>query len=158
MPILPTATPAAAMTTLPSEDGLTDQWVRWRHQLHRFPETGFNEHKTAGYVAKATPDGYTFLIHHNGMSTAPDGLLLFAQEQSNAIWKLWPDGRAFAGAEDRTCRNWTSGGDGSALVGHHDRNGGGNTSWNSVHKTRGCGMEQLKPTGGDGLMYCFAEK
>ena len=25
----------------------------------------------AGYVAKATPDGYTFLIHHNGMSTAP---------------------------------------------------------------------------------------
>ena len=25
----------------------------------------------ASYVAKATPDGYTFLIHHNGMSTAP---------------------------------------------------------------------------------------
>lgn len=25
----------------------------------------------AGYVAKAAPDGYTFLIHHNGMSTAP---------------------------------------------------------------------------------------
>jgi tripartite-type tricarboxylate transporter receptor subunit TctC len=25
----------------------------------------------AGYVAKAAPDGYTFLIHHNGMATAP---------------------------------------------------------------------------------------
>ncbi len=25
----------------------------------------------AGAVAKATPDGYTFLIHHNGMATAP---------------------------------------------------------------------------------------
>ena len=25
----------------------------------------------AGFVAKAAPDGYTFLIHHNGMSTAP---------------------------------------------------------------------------------------
>jgi tripartite-type tricarboxylate transporter receptor subunit TctC len=25
----------------------------------------------AGYVAKAVPDGYTFLIHHNGMATAP---------------------------------------------------------------------------------------
>lgn len=25
----------------------------------------------AAYVAKAAPDGYTFLIHHNGMSTAP---------------------------------------------------------------------------------------
>lgn len=25
----------------------------------------------AGYVAKATPDGYTILLHHNGMATAP---------------------------------------------------------------------------------------
>ncbi len=25
----------------------------------------------AGYVMKAAPDGYTFLIHHNGMATAP---------------------------------------------------------------------------------------
>ena len=25
----------------------------------------------ASYVAKAAPDGYTFLIHHNGMATAP---------------------------------------------------------------------------------------
>ncbi len=32
----------------------------------------------------------------DGMATSPDGLLLFAQEQSNAIWKLWPDGRSFA--------------------------------------------------------------
>jgi gluconolactonase len=32
----------------------------------------------------------------DGMSVTPDGLLLFAQEQSNAIWKLWPDGRTFA--------------------------------------------------------------
>ncbi|MEY3503218.1 MAG: hypothetical protein RL763_1286, partial [Pseudomonadota bacterium] len=24
-----------------------------------------------GFVSKAAPDGYTFLIHHNGMSTAP---------------------------------------------------------------------------------------
>lgn len=31
----------------------------------------------------------------DGMSVTPDGLLLFAQEQSNAIWKLWPDGRSF---------------------------------------------------------------
>lgn len=29
------------------------QMVRWRHQLHQFPETGFNEHKTSGVVAKA---------------------------------------------------------------------------------------------------------
>ncbi|MCA0175258.1 MAG: M20 family metallopeptidase [Proteobacteria bacterium] len=26
-------------------------WVRWRHDFHRFPETGFNEHRTADRVA-----------------------------------------------------------------------------------------------------------
>lgn len=31
----------------------------------------------------------------DGMTTAHDGRLLFAQEQSNAIWALWPDGSAF---------------------------------------------------------------
>ena len=31
----------------------------------------------------------------DGMAVAADGRLLFAQEQSNAIWALWPDGRAF---------------------------------------------------------------
>jgi gluconolactonase len=31
----------------------------------------------------------------DGMAVAADGNLLFAQEQSNAVWKLWPDGRAF---------------------------------------------------------------
>ena len=68
-------------------------------------------------------------------------------------------GRAIQSPEDNSCSAWTSSAaNGAAMVGHHDRNGGGNTSWNSVHKTRGCGIEQLKPTGGDGLMYCFAEK
>ncbi len=68
-------------------------------------------------------------------------------------------GRLAKGAEDMSCKNWTSSSatDG-AMVGHHDRNGGGNTSWNSAHRSRGCGMEQLKSTGGDGLFYCFAEK
>lgn len=31
----------------------------------------------------------------DGMSTAPDGSILFAQEQSNAVWRLWPDGQTF---------------------------------------------------------------
>ncbi|MGC4028234.1 MAG: hypothetical protein QM696_05115 [Steroidobacteraceae bacterium] len=68
-------------------------------------------------------------------------------------------GRAPAGPEDMSCSNWTRGTEGgAALVGHHDRIGGGNTSWNSVHRTRGCAQEQLRPSGGDGLFYCFAEK
>jgi hypothetical protein len=69
------------------------------------------------------------------------------------------DGTAFAGSGDRTCRNWTSSGEGSAQVGHHDRQGGGAdpTSWNSAHGSRGCSQEQLQGTGGAGLFYCFAQ-
>lgn len=68
------------------------------------------------------------------------------------------DGTAFSGEEDTTCENWTSSGEGSARVGHHDRQGGGQnpTSWNSAHGSRGCSQENLQGTGGDGLFYCFA--
>jgi hypothetical protein len=68
------------------------------------------------------------------------------------------DGMAyFPWAEgDHTCSNWTSSGEGSAQVGHHDRHGGGNISWNSTHGSRGCSQENLASTGGAGLFYCFA--
>jgi hypothetical protein len=69
------------------------------------------------------------------------------------------DGTAFGGDEDHTCSNWTSNaGEGSAQVGHHDRQGGGPdpTSWNSAHGSRGCGQADLQGTGGNGLFYCFA--
>jgi len=68
------------------------------------------------------------------------------------------DGTAFAGDADTTCQNWTSSGEGSARVGHHDRTGGGEhpSSWNSAHASRGCSQENLRGTGGDGLFYCFA--
>jgi len=68
------------------------------------------------------------------------------------------DGTAASGEDDTTCSNWTSQGEGSALVGHHDRQGGGDnpTSWNSAHASRGCSQENLQGTGGDGLFYCFA--
>jgi hypothetical protein len=69
-------------------------------------------------------------------------------------------GRAYTDSADHTCSNWTDGtspnGEGSAQVGHHDRQGGGNTSWNSVHPSRGCSQENLRSSGGDGLLYCFA--
>ncbi|MCW9045813.1 MAG: hypothetical protein OQK35_05720 [Alphaproteobacteria bacterium] len=68
------------------------------------------------------------------------------------------DGTAFFPWEkgDHTCSNWTSNDKGSASVGHHDRHGGGNTSWNNAHHTRGCSQDNLKSTGGVGLFYCFA--
>jgi hypothetical protein len=68
-----------------------------------------------------------------------------------------PDGRAYTDAADHTCKNYTSSAaDGSAQLGHFDRTGGGNTSWNSTHQSRGCGQANLVSTGGAGLLYCFA--
>lgn len=69
-------------------------------------------------------------------------------------------GRAFTEDADRTCSNFTSNADGagSAQVGHHDRMGGGNTSWNSAHGSRGCSQANLVATGGNGYFYCFAAK
>lgn len=67
------------------------------------------------------------------------------------------DGTAyFPDDKDHTCSNWTSNGEGSAQVGHHDRHGGGNTSWNSAHGSRGCSQADLAKTGGTGLFMCFA--
>ena len=65
------------------------------------------------------------------------------------------DGRAYGDGADHTCKNWTTSGEGTAQVGHYDRNGGG-VSWNSTHATRGCSQEALVGTGGAGLFYCFA--
>ena len=67
-------------------------------------------------------------------------------------------GRAIAGEMDTTCGNYTrnTDGSGSVMVGHHDRTGGANTSWNSAHGSRGCSQPNLVATGGAGLLYCFA--
>jgi hypothetical protein len=74
------------------------------------------------------------------------------------------DGTAFAAGEDRTCKNWTSSTQGAAMLGHADRIGlrddDASKSWNSSHASRGpdggCSQADLKSTGGDGLLYCFA--
>ena len=68
------------------------------------------------------------------------------------------DGTAFDDGDDHTCSNWTSNGEGSAHVGHHDRLSFGEpgSPWNDAHPSRGCSQEDLIGTGGDGLFYCFA--
>jgi hypothetical protein len=66
-------------------------------------------------------------------------------------------GRALLGsAANTTCNNWTSNSVGSAMLGHHDRSGGGNSSWNAAHASRSCSQADLVATGGAGLFYCFA--
>src|ERR1044071_3840950 len=74
------------------------------------------------------------------------------------------DGTAFAAVDDRTCKNWTSSTQGAAMLGHIDRIGlrddDASKSWNSSHPSRGqdggCSQADLRSTGGDGLLYCFA--
>ena len=68
------------------------------------------------------------------------------------------DGRAFTDTADHTCNNWTSNNAGSAQLGHSDKQGGGNSSWNSTHASKGCSQDNLVATGGAGLFYCFAVK
>jgi len=71
-----------------------------------------------------------------------------------------PDGRVATGSSDTTCGNWTKSGEGSAMVGHHDRWGlrddAPSVSWNSSHPSRGCSQDNLRASGGAGLLYCFA--
>jgi hypothetical protein len=84
--------------------------------------------------------------------------------QHDVLTGTQPNGTAFPGTDDKTCGNWTKSGDGSAIVGHIDRDGlpqdpvAVRTSWNSSHATKGCSDPALVSTGGAGLIYCYAAK
>jgi Collagenase NC10 and Endostatin len=88
----------------------------------------------------------------------------YAPNRHDVLTGSQPDGGAFPVGEDRTCSNWTSSTQGSAMVGHIDRKGlrddSASRSWNSSHPSRGpdggCSQADLRSTGGDGLFYCFA--
>jgi len=92
----------------------------------------------------------------NGVGDTPN--------RHDALTGSQPDGRTFPPGEDRTCHNWTSSTQGSAIVGHTDRQGlrddDASKSWNSSHPSRGsdggCSQADLRSTGGDALFYCFA--
>jgi len=86
----------------------------------------------------------------NGRGDSPNRHdMLTGSKADGTAYFPWEEG-------DHTCSNWTSNGDGQATVGHHDRHGGGNVSWNAAHESRGCSQENLVSTGGAGLFYCFA--
>ena len=94
---------------------------------------------------------------------APSALAAKAATQTTPIVFLTgsdPEGRFSTAGGDTTCGNWTKSAEGSAIVGHHDRAGLKDTrhmkSWNSSHGSRGCSQDQLKASGGAGLVYCFA--
>ena len=108
-------------------------------------------HSVAGNVTKATA------LSEKGEGVMGRG---DATNMHDILTGSDPQGMYSTAGGDTTCGNWTKNGEGSAIVGHHDRKGLKETrhmmSWNSSHATRGCGQEALKGTGGNGLFYCFA--
>ena len=100
---------------------------------------------------------YEFALDENG-NRVNSGAMNDSPNRHDIVTGTQLDGRAFPPGEDRTCSNWTSSDEGSAMVGHHDRfrftTPG--SPWNTAHPSRGCSQEALISTGGDGLFYCFA--
>ncbi len=104
-------------------------------------------HATGGAIGKDTALDETGAVV-NGRGDTPN--------RHDILTGSMPDGTA----AEQTCDDWTNGGEGSAMVGHHDRMGLDDSdaakSWNASHPSRGCDLESLRGTGGDGLLYCFA--
>ena len=110
-----------------------------------------NLHSASNNLGKTTSLTETGLVV-NGRGDTPNTHDLLTGSQ--------PDGRFIVGNVNTTCGNWTQNGEGSAMLGHHDKTGLDESvpakSWNSSHMSRGCSPDALKATGGAGLFYCFA--
>ena len=110
-------------------------------------KTGERRHTATAYLTFVSLDENGNRV--NGRGDSPN--------RHDTLTGAMADGTAFfAGQPDRTCSNWTSSDEGQAMVGHFDRQGGGNTSWNAAHPSRSCSQSDLEATGGDGLYMCFA--
>ena len=86
------------------------------------------------------------------------GELVNGREQSPNQHDILTGSNLDGTASENTCNNWsTDTADSSAMVGHFDRTGGGDnpTSWNSAHASRGCSLENLRGSGGEGYIFCF---
>jgi hypothetical protein len=100
-------------------------------------------------------------LHSDGVNLSRDTALTEAGAQvaptrHDILTGSNPDGTLFT-TGDATCKGWTSHADGRAMVGHHNRSGGGRgDSWNAAHLSRGCSQAALRASLGDGLLYCFA--
>ena len=104
------------------------------------------------------------------------GLLVFALDEKGERIKVRGDtpnmhdmltgsdmqGRAYPSNMNLTCSNWKSSTSGSAMLGHGDREGIGDTVYQhspfAAHMSRDCTQAGLVATGGNGLFYCFAVK
>lgn len=132
----------------------TGPWHNFRGQVIS-ANTGVLHGDTIEQARIGNPLGKQFALTEkgevvNGVGDKPN--------QHDILTGTMPDGRAYTDSADHTCNNWTSNSAGSAQVGHSDKQGGGNSSWNSTHASKGCSQANLVATGGAGLFYCFAVK
>jgi hypothetical protein len=116
--------------------GDTIEDARRGNGIHEFHAVTENGEPVTGMMAAA--------VHQNGPSL------------HDILTGSMADGRAYTDGDDHTCSNWTSSSDeGGAQIGHHDRIGFADNSWNSSHAT-GCSAEGVTRGGGAGFFYCFA--
>ena len=147
----------------PGTDGA--QAVNARDRIGRGPWQNFKNEVVAQNVDDLHGDnnklGMPMSLTERGSMVAGVG---YTPNAHDVLTGSQMDGRAFPPGEDRTCRNWTSSTQGTAMVGHSDRKGlrddAASKSWNSSHPSRGpdggCSQNDLRSTGGNGLFYCFA--
>jgi hypothetical protein len=137
----------------------------WFHSKERVPD--YLNRRLSRPLIKSQIHGDTLLEAQRGSNMSKEFALTEKGDLVNGIGDplptrhdvltgSQPDGRAFPEGADRTCNNWTSNAAGAAQVGHSDRVGNGNQSWNSSHATAGCSQNDLVSAGGVGLFYCFA--
>lgn len=131
----------------------------WCQQLAQ--EAGAGAKTWRAYLSTQAADGQPAV---NARDRIGKGPWQNAKGEVIALTGSQADGTAFPAGEDRTCKNWTSSTQGAAMLGHADRMGLTEDppakSWNSSHPSRGpdggCSQADLRSTGGDGLLYCFA--
>ena len=139
--------------------------VNARDRIVRGPWQNFKKEVVAQNVDDLHSDNNKLGVQ---TSVTERGLMIpgvgYAPNRHDVLTGSQQDGRAFPPGEDRTCRNWTSSTQGSAMLGHIDRKGlrddAESRSWNTAHPSRGseggCSQADFRSTGGDGLLYCFA--
>ena len=143
------AAPVAATPAVHARDRIgTGPWFNAKGELIAMDVVGLHGDNN---VTKATA------LDENGAMVKGRG---DTPNQHDILTGSRPDGTAFGGPGVFTCGNWTQSGEGTAVIGHHDRSGLSKdpwaVSWNSSHQTRGCSQTALVSTGGAGLYYCFA--
>jgi hypothetical protein len=147
--------PAAAPGgTAPSRSGRPGPAVHARDRIGKGPWVN-----AAGVEIAASVEH----LHSDDNAIAADTALTekgtrVASERHDILTGSNPDGTLAVDRFDTTCNGWTSYDNGRAMLGHHNRSGGGQrpASWNSAHQSRGCSQRALRASLGDGLIYCFA--